>query len=1834
MRKSLLTLIPLSIRKKTSDSLNLIGIFSLLLFMNIFSVSVTAQTPFVSKAVKFAESIPVKDMPALNTVNKQEDKEINEKNKKIIKVIEPNAKYTPDTVITSTVTSQNSPTPLALNSPTVNFEGISGNNCNCAPPDTDGEVGLNHYVQVVNTAFRIWDKAGNPLTPIINLSTLFAPLGYAGDGDPIVLYDQLADRWLISQFDVTADPNNHQLIAISKTGDPTGAYWLYDFMMPNNKFNDYPHFGVWPDAYYMSDNQFNQAGTAFQGAGAFAFDRIKMLAGDPTASFIYFDQFAACPSCGGQLPTDLDGFMPPPAGMGNLFVEFRATEFGDPADALRIFEFKPNFTTPAASTYLQVGAGDLALASFDARSPASRSAIEQPGTATGLDAIADRLMYRLAYRNLGTTATPTNSWVLNFSVNVGGLNPTSASTYQTGIRWTELRRAGAAGAMSVNQQGTLATNPGSPAGGTNLWMGSIAQNHQGDMVLGYSTSGSTNPADFPSIKYSGRLAADPAGIMAQGEAVGILGTGFQSGAGSRWGDYSAMSVDPANDYSFWYTQEYRTAANNANAFNWTTRVVGGITFSAGATTSPRGIITGTITNCVTGLPIENAVIKITGGYFRQTNAAGLFSSIVVPDTYTVTVTAPGGYNTVTQTGVVVTNGGTTTINLCLVPSPIMNAGSSSIVSESCTPANGVLDPNEAVTVSLCVLNVGGLNTTNLVGTLQATGGVTSPGVPQNFGVVTAGGAAVCRNFTFVANGTCGSTVTATLQLQDGATDLGTVTYNFIMGVLVSTNYSTNNIAVAVPDNVPAGVDIPITVSDVFTLADVNVKFRMNHTFDGDLNFRLIHPDGTTVPLVTRRGGSGDNFGTGANDCSGTQTEIDDQAATGIASGAAPFAGSFKPESPLSALNGKPSNGIWKLNVSDNAGLDLGTVGCFSLDLKKLVCATTCIAPPTVTIEQAVTQADPTTTSPINFTIVFNEVVTGFETGDVTLAGTAGATTAIVTGSGTTYNVSVSGMVANGTVIASIAPGVAVNGSSVGNTASTSTDNTVTYNAPGICVLTCPANITVSNTVNTCGAVVTFPATTGTGNCGIITTIPASGSVFPVGTTVVTSRSSILYDQSATPTGGSSSQNFETAFDAFDCQAADDFTVPAGQTWTITQVNVGGSPFSNPGPAASVNVTFYNNAGSLPGSVIQTFSNVTTFTNYPDFNITLPSSVVLAPGTYWVSIQANMDFSIGGQWFWTNFGASNIGNEFAWQNPGGGFGICTSWGAGSTGCGVTLLERNNIFTIVGSTTSGGNFCTFTVTVNDTQVPTITCPANITTNTDAGVCTASVVTPNPTTADNCAVTILTWTFTGATAGTSPATGINNLGTRTFNNGVTTVTYIVSDAAGNTATCSFTVTVNDNIRPTITCPANITTNTAPTGACSASVANPNPVTGDNCGVTLLTWVLTGATTGTSPATGINNVGTAVFNKGVTTVTYNVSDAAGNTATCSFTVTVNDVEKPVITCPASSTVTTPVGSCTIVVNYNVTATDNCPGVVVTRTAGLASGSAFPIGTNTVTHLATDASGNTSTCTFIVTVLDGQLPVLTLQPVNKTACATSNATFSVTATNAVTYQWQQWDGSAFADIAAGANASTYTVNSVTTSQNTNTYRVKVIGLCTTVTSTFATLYVNPLPTILLTTSQPPILLPTQTVSITATTNPSGGTYVWKKNGSTISGASGPVLGPLTVDDIGTYKLVYTDPNGCESTSADLAVIGESADGLWVYPNPNTGVFQVRFFNQANEKVTINVYNSIGQKIYQESVVTRATTYAQININLGTRQTPGVYIVEAVNSAGKKVGAKRIIVNR
>ncbi|MGH9968787.1 MAG: proprotein convertase P-domain-containing protein, partial [Pyrinomonadaceae bacterium] len=816
----------------------------------------------------------------------------------------------------------------------VSFEGLSSqDNADVPaiggfvfPPDTVGDVGPTQYVQATNLLFRVFSKAGAPLTPRAPISALFAALGppcsNTDDGDPIVLYDSLADRWIITQFMVSGAAPLSQCLAISQTGDATGSYFLYRFVMPNNKFNDYPKLGVWPDAYYMSYNQFNLAGTAFLGVGAYALDRSKMLAGNPTAGFIFFDTQTAFPNVRGMLPSDADGLNPPPAGAPNVFAYFNASEFaGDAGDSLRLFNFHADFGIPANSTFGERADSPLPVAAFSPLNPAGLDDIEQPppSTATSsLDSISDRLMNRLQYRNFGTH----ESLIVNHTVNVGTGN--TLALHQAAVRYYELRRTLPGGSFTVNEQASFAPDT------DNRWMGSAAMDNEGNLAVGYSISSLTT---FPSIRYAGRLAGDPPNGLFQGEATLQAGAGVQTNTGSRWGDYSAMNIDPIDDCTFWYTQEYyqttdTTPGTAPFGVNWQTRV-GSFKVNANCVAPQKGTLVVNVTNCGTGLPVPGASIIVNNNLYGSTGATGSNSSSHAPGTYSVVASKPGFLSSA-PVNAVITNGNTTTVNVCITGVADIDPAGATITAESCSPADNALSPGETVTASFGLKNSGTAATTNLVATLQATGGVTSPSGPQNYGSIPPDNTTVVtRPFTFTVgpNVLCGDTVTATFTLQDGATNLGTVTFTFNVGALgapITASYSTGNIAVPIPD--VATVEVPITVPDNGVVNDVNVRVRLNHTFDGDLVISLVHPDGTVIPLASNRGGSGQNFGTGANDCSGTPTVFDDEAGTAISAGIAPFAGSFRPESPLSGMDGKPTPGTWKLRVADTAALDVGTIG--------------------------------------------------------------------------------------------------------------------------------------------------------------------------------------------------------------------------------------------------------------------------------------------------------------------------------------------------------------------------------------------------------------------------------------------------------------------------------------------------------------------------------------------------------------------------------------------------------------------------------------------------------------------------------------------------------------------------------------------------------------------------------------------------------------------------------------------------------------------------------------------------------------------------------------------
>jgi subtilisin-like proprotein convertase family protein len=670
---------------------------------------------------------------------------------------------------------------------------------------------------------------------------------------------------------------------------------------------------------------------------------------------------------------------------------------------------------------------------------------------------------------------------------------------------------------------------------------------------------------------------------------------------------------------------------------------------------------------------------------------------------------------------------------------IVSAGST-LVSESCTPANGAIDPGETVTVSFCVKNTGGANTTNLVGTLLATGGVTNPSGPQNYGVVVAGGPAVCRNFTFTATGTCGGTLTASIQFQDGANNLGTVTYVFTLGAAGApvTKSFTFSPGVAIPDSTPAGVNIPFVVAGVGSIGDVNFRIDgttcnttnpsltvgVDHSWVGDLKFTLTSPGGTAVVLMNRPGGgtfgsSGNNFCQTLLDDDGAFPSIQSITSTGAPPLGPPYTGTFKPQNPLSAFDGQTADGNWNLNVSDNAAGDTGFVRAFSLIFSPLACATGCAVP---------------------------------------------------------------------------------------------------------CVLTCPANIVKSNDPNQCGAVVTYPAPTSTGTCGTITCSPASGSFFPVGTTTVTCQASgggqrpVTDAPTACQTITESTSQAIVNNNSVSCNAGGlhtdnsywrAFALPSfgiNGAWDVQSVDIGvelasccntGAPsagkagFSKKtsngsggvkapsGATQPITVRLYTSSmpfpTGYPGSLTLIGQTNTTVADQADTILNIPVTGTAPAGSQLVVEVFTPDGQTAGNSFF-------IGSNTALETgpsylSAAGCGVNTPTTTAALGFPNMhiVMNVNGCTQVVGT----GPTCQFTVTVNDTQPPTITCPAPI-------FVAAAVTCP----AAGCKVVNFTTTATdncpGVTVVCNPPSG------SCFPVGTTTVTCTATDASGNTATCSFTVEV----------------------------------------------------------------------------------------------------------------------------------------------------------------------------------------------------------------------------------------------------------------------------------------------------------------------------------------------------------------------------------------------------------------------------------------------------------
>ncbi len=638
--------------------------------------------------------------------------------------------------------------------PTASFAGLDFANFGGGwPPDTNGDVGPTYYIQTVNTSVGIFDKASGTRVVGLDFNTFFqGPSGSVCDnqnsGDPVVLYDEQVDRWVVTDF-AWVNFNNgpfYECIAVSKSGDPvSGGWWFYALRADTGNLtgflNDYPKLSVWSDGWYMSANMFGPSNFAVR---VWALDRAAAMNGDPLTE-IHFDctDLAFCASL---LPANVRGSLPP-SGAPDYFANVMFP------NSLNLWQFHADFATPGNSTF--TGPVTLTVADFV-------GGVEVPQKAPGenVDSLGDRMMFQLQYRNFG-------SYEALYATH------TVASSGANAIRWYEVRDPG--GTPLLFQQGTY--QPDS----NYRWMGSISADQEGNIAVGYSVSSTQM---FPAIRYAGRLNGESPNQLTQNEATLIQGTGAQQGGFGRWGDYSDMSIDPNDQCTFWYTQEYYVTTGS----NWQTRI-GAFKFpSCGQS---KGSIAGYVYNSVTNLPVVGAPVVAVGtsyNFTTLTDASGHYSMDLIEGSYDMTAgpLLPGYPGTDTALGVNVTVGNTTAQDFHLAPVPsLVHAGTT--LNDASGNNNGFPEPGEqGLQLFESLYNQGATVAS------QITAKVTSPTAGVTVDTAT-------TTYADIAAGDSGSNLTPYVFSVDPSVPCGT-DLNFT--AVVTDNVHTYNTAFSLNASVP------------------------------------------------------------------------------------------------------------------------------------------------------------------------------------------------------------------------------------------------------------------------------------------------------------------------------------------------------------------------------------------------------------------------------------------------------------------------------------------------------------------------------------------------------------------------------------------------------------------------------------------------------------------------------------------------------------------------------------------------------------------------------------------------------------------------------------------------------------------------------------------------------------------------------------------------------------------------------------------------------------------------------------------------------------------------
>jgi hypothetical protein len=1447
----------------------------------------------------------------------------------------------PPEVVIPSVPAQNAPAPPTI----MNFDGLDFANWGAGhPPDTNGDVGPTYYIQTINTSIGIFRKSDGVRVAAFTFNT-FMSQGNFGDvrdtgnfGDPVVLYDTFEDRWVITDFAFSLDgggnvvnpPGSFQVIAVSKTGDPVSGGWNFYSINTIGGLGDYPKLGIWPDGLYMSVNMFGYpAGGAYQNPRVYAFNKAQMYAGKPTVRVVTFNgpaaDFTLLPS-NARLQAGT-----PPLGTPNYYLS--TEEF---LNAVTIYKFHVNWNSISTSTFT---GPDVPIAATSWPNAAVPNAPSQGGNS--LDVLQIRAMVQNQYTNLGGVES---LWAAH-TVRRGNTSGFAAP------RWYQVNVTGGTVNPNITQAATW-----DPDGANVIYrfMPSLAVDRAGDMALGYSTSSATSK---PALKYAGRLSTDPINTLGQTETVLIQGAGTQTGnCGSsaciRWGDYSAMTLDP-DGCTFWYTNEYYAV----DGLNHQTRI-GSFSFSQCTPVGAGGTISGTVTATAGGAPINGAMVQL-GARSTATNGSGVYSFLSIPaGTYPTISTSFPGYVTATASNIVVTDGGTTTLDFSLATAPTSACLTDTTQADFQTgvPTNVDLTTSPGDVILLNAPNIDQQNTT-----LSGSGvgiSITNWGGQTFTAGLTGKLAQVDINlFCSTCTGTSPN-LTLSLRATSGNLPMGA---DIASATVAGNNSGASSFFTATFSSPPT-----ITAGAVYAII-------IRPTANPSAGTYAITRSSTNVYAGGQRVNSADSGGTwtapltaGQTTDAGFKTYIK----IGFISGN--LVSSNKDSNQLAGLTPIWSTLSWTASIPANTMIRFQAAGSNSdsgpfsfvgpdgtaatffttsgaslaqfyslryLQYKAYLDTTDSAVTPTLN-DVTVCYADTDCSGAIVITPAPAEVCAD-STGN-TATGPAGAmsyswsiTNGSMTGGTTsqtlTYTAGASGSV-----------GLLLNSVDANGCHKSGSTNVTINPIPAM------PTITPGGPTTFCaGDSVTLTSSSATGNQWYLNGNPIGGE---------TNQSYIAtasgdYTVTLTTSGCSSSPSAATAVTLNQIPATPTIT-PGGPTTFCTGGSVTLSSNSGTG------IQWYLNGNPIGGATNQNY--VATASGSYTATVTAPGCTSMAsaattvtvnpiPATPTITPGGPTSFCPGGSVTLTS--SSATGNQ--WYLNGNPIGGATnqSYIATTSGTYTVTLTTSGCT----SAPSAGTI----VTVGDTTLPSITCPPNQTASSASFPVVVNY--PPPTVSDNCSGV--------GTPTCSPASG------SLFPAGTTTVTCNVSDASGNQASCQFTVTVSNSC--TITCPSDQTASTGPGATQCGTVVNyPAPTTtGGGCG-----------TVACSPASGsffpvgmntvtctTNRVDPAVFH------TPLASAAVKAGPSCAFKVTVSDNTPPVLNCPNVSQ-DNDLNQCGGLVNYAATsASDNCtPSNQIVTMCSPATGSSFPVGTTTVNCAAKDASNNTGTCSFTVKIIDAQAPVFT----------------------------------------------------------------------------------------------------------------------------------------------------------------------------------------------------------------------------------------------------------------